>query len=86
MEIVKFLKWQWCRFELWQKMFILCGFLMGAGLVTDGLASQILFGSAAAIYTGFIFKWAIWDGIKSSWHNYKQHRNELLTTIRDSHK
>lgn len=86
MEIIKFLKWQWQRFELWQKLFIFSGFLGGAGLVSDEPLRHWFLGAAALIYLGYIFKWAIWDGIKSSWHNYKQHRNELLTTIRDSHK
>ena len=83
-EIVKFLQWQWRRFELWQKLFILCAFLMGAGIAAEGLAQQILFGTAAVVYLGYIFKWAVWDGVRSSWQQYKQHRNQLFTTIKDS--
>jgi hypothetical protein len=32
------------------------------------------------------FKWFMFDPLKASWARYKEHRNSLLTTIKDSHK
>jgi len=32
------------------------------------------------------FKWFVLDPLKSSWARYKEQRNQLLTTIKDSHK
>jgi len=32
------------------------------------------------------FKWFVLDSVKDSWTRYKEQRNNLLTTIKDSDK
>jgi len=36
------------------------------------------------IFFVYTFKWAVWDGVRDSWTKYKAHRNQLLTTIKNS--
>ena len=85
-EIWNFLQWQWQQFEGWQKMFIFAMFLQGASWGMGKDMGIYVSGLGLAIIAGYILKWCVWDGIKASWAKYKSHRNELLTTIRDSHK
>jgi hypothetical protein len=85
-EIWNFLQWQWQRFEGWQKMFMFAMFLQGAGWGMGRDIGLYVSGLGMGIIVSYILKWCVWDGIRSSWAKYKSHRNELLTTIRDSHK
>jgi hypothetical protein len=85
-EIWSFLHWNWQRFEGWQKMFMFAMFLQGAGWGMSGDKGLYISGLGMGIILSYLLKWFVWDAIKSSWAKYKSHRNELLTTIKDSDK
>ena len=83
-EIVNFLKWQWQKFEFWQKCFVISSFFMGAGIAAPESVRHLLLAVPLIVVFGFMTKWFIWDGIHSSWVKYKEERNSLLTTIKQS--
>ena len=83
-EVLGFIQWQWRKWELWQKLYI-------AGLIM--FVSAVLLPSPWSTYVGLVlmacalvwtFKWAIWDNLRASWFKYKQERNRLFKTIRNS--
>ena len=84
MEILRFLRWQWRKFELWQRLFIFAMFIQGVGLAMAPPWSVWISGLGAAIVLGYLIKWAVWDNIKASWRRYQEERNQLFKTIRDS--
>jgi hypothetical protein len=45
-----------------------------------------LFAVPMIVVFGFTTKWFVWDGVKASWQKYKEDRNSLLTTIKESDK
>jgi hypothetical protein len=83
-EIVNFLKWQWNKFEFWQKCFVGSSFFVGSALVAPSPYNLWLSYIPMIVVFGFLTKWMIWDGVRSSWLKYKQERNSLLTTIKQS--
>lgn len=85
-EIFKYIHWVWTNFEFWQKMFIFALFLQGISLGLQEPYNFWILRLSVAIILFFFVKWAVWDGVKSSWAKYKDHRNKLLTTIKTSTK
>jgi Na+-driven multidrug efflux pump len=85
-EIWSFLCWNWQSWEGWQKMFVFAMFLQGAGWGMSSGLGMYVSGLGAGIILSYLLKWIVWDGLKSSWSKYKSHRNELLTTIKESDK
>lgn len=86
-EVWGYLRWIWQGFQGWQKMFIFAMFLQGAAIPMQNKDWALVTSSIGlAIILGYIMKWLIWDGIRASWAKYKSHRNELLTTIKNSDK
>lgn len=85
-EIYKFVLWRWQNWETWQKLFVFAMLLQVVGMFIPGTAGNAVWGIGFAVILYFIAKWFIWDTVKSSWQKYKSHRNELLTTIKDSDK
>lgn len=83
-EIAGFMRWGWRNLQFWQKMFIFAMFLQAAGWTLGGEWGPRLVMIGAAIVLGYIFKWAVIESVQTSWANYKKHRNELLTTIKES--
>jgi hypothetical protein len=85
-ELFGFLQWQWQRQEPWQKLWIVAMFFMGMGLSAEGWAKIVIMSVPVTIFGFYIVKWVFWDTVRSSWLKYKEHRNQLLTTIRSSHE
>jgi hypothetical protein len=85
-EIIGWLKFTWTNWELWQKTFILAMCLQVIGWCIPGNAGWTISGIGFSIVMFFMLKWFVWESIKSSWAKYKSHRNELLTTIKESDK
>lgn len=82
--IMDFLLYCWRSWELWQKLIILSLVLnFGSALAADpwdkymGLAGL-------AIVAGMVLTWWVTGMLIPKWQSYKQDRNKLLTTIRDS--
>ena len=78
--------WVWNRQETWQKLWIVAMFFIGAGGSAEGVTQQVLWSIPVTIIGFYFIKWAVWDAFKASWAKYREHRNELLTTIKTSDK
>jgi hypothetical protein len=83
-EIVKFILWQWRKFEGWQKMFIFSMFLQGAALPMGEPWGVYVSGAGLVIVLAYFFKWAVWDALGASWKKYKEERNKIFNVIKDS--
>lgn len=83
-EILGWLKFTWTNWESWQKLFIVAMLLQLIGWVIPGTAGMITALLGFSIVMFYLLKWFIWENIKTSWAKYKSHRNELLTTIKES--
>lgn len=83
-EFIGFIFWKWRSFELWQKMFMFGMFIQGSGWTLGGTYGWWLVLVGMSIIGGYMTKWFVIDPIKESWLKYKLHRNQLLTTIKDS--
>ncbi len=85
-EFFGWMRWVWNKQETWQKWWIVAMFCLGAGWNLSGTAQMVVWGISCAIFAFYITKWAVWDAFKGSWAKYREHRNELLTTIKTSDK
>jgi len=85
-EILEFISWQWSKWEIWQKGYVICAFFLGAGVVAPNPYDIYLFAIpmiALLIWTG---KWWVWDQVKASWIKYQTEKQELFTNIKNSDK
>ena len=86
-EQIGFIRWWFSKLELWQWILILSLvfnvgslFALGTEISSDmNLAGMILL-------LIVFFKWFVLDPLKTSWARYREQRNSLLTTIKDSDK
>ena len=87
-EIFGFLKWHWDNWSVDQRFYMLAAFLIGCGLkdAITGDGPNILMQTGLAILFAIFLKWFIWEPIRDSWNKYRNHRNSLLTAIKDSDK
>ncbi len=85
-EIWNFTIWQWRKFEFWQKAFIFSSSFFGAALVAEQPYAAYLSMVPMVIVFSFMFKWMVWDGIKSAWERYKKEKESLFQTIKESNK
>lgn len=88
MKIWHFIKWQWNKWESWQKWWIIMAFLFGAGISasTDTLIGQICLYVSLSIFFYFLTKWAIVEPVRSSWRSFKDEQGNLFDTIKNSDK
>lgn len=82
-ELINFIKWQWSKWEFWQKAFIFSSFFFGAALVAEPPYVFYLSLVPMTVVFGFMTKWMIWDGTKAAWDRYKQEKANLFNTIKD---
>ena len=86
-EQIGFIRWWFSKLELWQWI-LLSSLLLNVGSLfaigTEISSNMNLVGMVLLLIV--FFKWAVWDSLKTSWTRYKEQRNSLLTTIKDSHK
>ena len=85
-EFVNFIVWQWCKWELWQKGYIIGAFFMGAGVVAPNPYDIYLFAIPMILMFFWTGKWWVWDQLIANWNKYKTEKRELFTNIKDSHK
>ena len=86
MEIFRFIKWLLSSFELWRWAFILSMILTLGSILAPEPWNSYMNGLGLGIIFFFFAKWAVWDGTRRAWQLYKEDRNKLLSTIRDSDK
>ena len=84
-EVLLFVKWQWNKWEFWQKCFVVSSAFFGAGLTATPPYSHYLFAVPAIVVFGFMTKWMLWDGTKNAWDSYKKEKAELFDTIKKGH-
>ena len=86
-EQIRFVRWWFSKLELWQ-WFLLASLLLNVGslfAIGTEISSDMNLAGMVLLLIVF-FKWAVWDSLKTSWTRYKEQRNSLLTTIKDSDK
>ena len=83
-EIIGFIAWQWRKWELWQRIFICNMFVFCVAIMLPNPYDVYMVLTLMAIAWGWTFKWAVWDNVQANWLKYKQERNKLFKTIKDS--
>lgn len=84
MKILSFIKWQWNKWAFWQKCFIVGSSFAGAALTAPEPYITYLATIPIAIIFGFTFKWYVWDGVITSYKEFKQEQQDLFTKIKNS--
>jgi hypothetical protein len=82
-----FVRWLFSGLELWQwvlvsSLILNVGSLFAIG--TETASKMNLIGMTLMLIV--FFKWFVLDPLTASWARYKEQRNHLLTTIKDSDK
>lgn len=85
-ELFNFIRWQWRKYELWQKWWIVGAGFFGAGITSSKDYSHYFFAVPVSIIFFYTFKWWIWEPAKESWREYKQEKQNLFETIKTSHE
>ncbi len=60
--------------------------MLGAGVMSPSPYDKILFAVPMIMLLVWTGKWWVWDQLMESWNKYKTEKQELFTTIKDSHK
>jgi len=82
-EILYFLRWQWKRFETWQRFFILAMFLIGCAFTAPQSFRVYFYMSGLIIIAGFTLKWAIWDGTRNAWKRYQEEKQKVIDILKN---
>ena len=85
-ELINFIKWQWSKWELWQKSFIVSSAFFGAGVTAPAPYSYYLLMVPTSVVLFWVTKWWVWDSIRTAWLNYQAEKQKLFTTIKESDK
>jgi dolichyl-phosphate-mannose--protein O-mannosyl transferase len=86
-EQINFVRWLFSGLELWQWVLVLSLVLNVGSLFALGTELSSPMNTAGMFLLLVVFfKWFMLDPLKSSWSRYKEQRNSLLTTIKDSHE
>jgi len=85
-EIARFLSYCWHGLDTWARLLILSVMLNIAAVFVPEPVRLGLQIAAWSIIFSLLFKIAVWDWFLDKWTKYKNHRNQLLTTIKDSSK
>jgi hypothetical protein len=86
-EQIGFIRWWFSKLEIWQWI-LLASLVFNVGSLfaigTEISSGMNLVGMILLLIV--FFKWFVLDSLKTSWTRYKEQRNTLLTTIKDSDK
>jgi len=86
-EQIGFIRWWFSKLEIWQWILLASLVLNVGSLFALGTELSSPMNTAGMFLLLVVFfKWFMLDPLKSSWARYKEQRNSLLTTIKDSHK
>jgi ABC-type iron transport system FetAB permease component len=83
-EIAGFLRYCWHGMDTWARLLILSVMLNIAAVFAPESMRLFLQIAGWSIIFSLFFKIAVWDWFLDKWTKYKNHRNQLLTTIKDS--
>ena len=83
-EILGFIAWQWSKWELWQRIFIVSmTVFVGAILLPEPYDVYVVL-ALMGVMLAWTFKWAVWDNLRANWQKYREERNRLFKIIKDS--
>jgi len=82
--IINFICWQWRKWDLWQKCFIVGFGLMGSGLVVPAPYCTYILMIPTVILIVFTLKWWVWDSTVKSYKQYQAEKSNLFETIKTS--
>jgi len=85
-ELARFLRYCWSSLDTWARLLILSVMLNLSAVFVPEPTRLLLQIAAWGIIFSLLFKIAVWDWFLDKWTKYKNHRNQLLTTIKDSSK
>lgn len=81
-EVILFIKWQWKRWELWQRCYIVGAFFFGVGLgLPSPYRNYVMVVPVVMLFLA-IAKWFMIDPIRSSWEKYKKEKSGLFEVIK----
>jgi protein-S-isoprenylcysteine O-methyltransferase Ste14 len=83
-EVVGFIAWQWRKWELWQRIFIVSMFVFVVAIMLPEPYDIYVVSALTFAMLAWTLKWAVWDNLKASWQKYQEERNQLFKTIKDS--
>lgn len=83
-EIAGFIAWQWRKWELWQRIFIVSMTVFVGAVFLPEPYDMYVVATLMAVMLGWTFKWAVWDNVRANWQKYREERNRLFKTIKDS--
>jgi hypothetical protein len=81
-EILLFIKWQWNKWEFWQKCFMFGAFFFGMGLGLPKPYQTYVLAVPLVIFFMSTFKWFVWDGVVNAWKSYKKEKSEMFSVIK----
>ena len=84
MELIRFLRWQWNKWEPWQKLWIIGAGFFGAGVAADEPLKFYFLAIPITIMFVCSFKWFVWEPMIKSWSSYKEEKQNLFETIKTS--
>lgn len=81
-EVLLFIKWQWNKWQFWQKCYMLGAFLMGMSLgMPDPYRTYVMIVPAVMLFAT-LGKWWVWDGLIDAWNSYKKEKSEMFSVIK----
>ena len=84
--ILNFLRYGWSSWELWQRAIILSLILNVSSIFVPSPWGLYMTYVGWSVLILVVIKSIWFPMIQEKWTKYKNHRNELLTTIKDSSK
>jgi Sec-independent protein secretion pathway component TatC len=80
-EVFYFLLWQWRKWEFWQKGWIVCAFVFGAGVSAPEPYKPYLMGAPLLFVFSYMLKWMFWDSVRDSWLRYQKEKRQVVDIL-----
>lgn len=85
-EVIGFIKYSWNSWENWQKA-IIFSLVLNVGSVVVPMPYALWMTIVGwSLMLGYFAYWWVTSMLLPKWTKYKEHRNQLLTTIKESSK
>lgn len=85
-EFIGWIKWAWTGLESWKRWFLFAMLINFTSALWPAPYNLYVAGVGMCIVFGHMLKWFVWDQLTASWDKYREHRNELFSTIKTSDK
>lgn len=84
MDLLNFVKWQWNKFEFWQKTFLISILLMFSSLFFDPPNNFLIIMAGFSIVTFWTVKWFVFDVLVKSYSSFQKEKATLFEKIKES--